>query len=154
MTICIKELRGMNADLADKLKQEGLSDSDQFLEAAATRAGRKKLAAVCGVNERVILELANRTDLARIKGGAGVFADLLDTQEWTRPRNWPPAVRTTCMQRSRKSMKKKNFRSSASAVGSRTLGCRSQRNRRQIELLSRHEKGALRGRVKTDLHGL
>lgn len=78
MTISIKELRGISADLADKLKQEGLSDSDQFLEAAATPAGRKKLAGVCGVGERVILELANRADLARIKGVAGVFADLLE----------------------------------------------------------------------------
>lgn len=78
MTISIKELRGISADLADKLKQEGLHDPDQFLEAAATPAGRKKLAAACGVSERVILELANRADLARIKGVAGVFADLLE----------------------------------------------------------------------------
>lgn len=78
MTVSIKELRGMSAGLADKLKQEGISDSDQFLDAAATPAGRKKLAASGGVSERDILELANRADLARIKGVAGVFGDLLE----------------------------------------------------------------------------
>ena len=36
------------------------------------------MAAYAGVEPRIILELANRADLARIRGVGGVFSDLLE----------------------------------------------------------------------------
>jgi len=78
MAISIGTLRGMSAELAAKLKGQGIVYSNQLLEAARTPAGRKDLAEQVGVESRVILELANRADLSRISGIAGVYSDLLE----------------------------------------------------------------------------
>ena len=78
MTISIKKLRGMTAESAAKLKERGIVYSDQLLEAAKTPAERQALAKQMGVESEMILELANRADLSRIKGIAGVFSDLLE----------------------------------------------------------------------------
>lgn len=78
MAISIGKLRGMSVEVAAKLKEQGISNSDQLLEAARTSAGRKTLAEQAGVESRVILGLANRADLARVRGIAGVFSDLLE----------------------------------------------------------------------------
>jgi predicted flap endonuclease-1-like 5' DNA nuclease len=78
MAISIGKLRGMSAEVAAKLKEQGIYDSDQLLAAARTPAGRKDLAEQAGVESQVILELANRADLARVRGVAGVFSDLLE----------------------------------------------------------------------------
>ncbi|MCB1811180.1 MAG: DUF4332 domain-containing protein, partial [Candidatus Competibacteraceae bacterium] len=53
-------------------------DSNQLLEAVAKPADRKKLAAELGVATSVVLDLANRADLARVNGIGTVFADLLE----------------------------------------------------------------------------
>jgi len=78
MGIPVKKLRGITDAIATALVGEGLGDSEAFLAAAKTPAGRKGLAAKCDAGDRDILELANRADLARIKGVAGVFGDLLE----------------------------------------------------------------------------
>jgi hypothetical protein len=78
MNIQIGKLRGMSEGLESKLQQRGLRNSGQLLEAARTPAGRADLADSLGVKPEVILELANRADLARVKGIAGVFSDLLE----------------------------------------------------------------------------
>ncbi len=78
MALSLGDLKGITKDLAGKLKQHGLTDSDKLLEAAKTAAGRKELAAKAGVDPKVILELANRADLARIQGIGHVFSDLLE----------------------------------------------------------------------------
>lgn len=78
MSIGVGELRGATADVIEKLREKGIDNSEQLLSAAAKPADRKALAAHCGCETRVILELANRADLARIKGVAGVYSDLLE----------------------------------------------------------------------------
>jgi predicted flap endonuclease-1-like 5' DNA nuclease len=78
MTISVRELRGITEELASKLKEAGLSNSEQLLAAAATPAARKALAGQIGAEVGLILELANRADLARIKGIGQVFSDLLE----------------------------------------------------------------------------
>ena len=78
MATTITDLKGMNADLAERLKGQGIKHSDQLLEATAAPAQRKALAKQLEMNERALLELANRADLSRIKGVAGVFSDLLE----------------------------------------------------------------------------
>lgn len=78
MTLNISELYGVDAALAARLKDAGLSDSGKLLAAVAQPDGRKALAAQLGVDERALLELGNRADLARIKGIGAVYSDLLE----------------------------------------------------------------------------
>lgn len=72
------ELFGVREEMASKLKAEGLGDSEKLLAAAATPKAREELAARLGVDSKEVLELANRADLARIKGIGTVYSDLLE----------------------------------------------------------------------------
>jgi len=78
MTVSVKDLQGSTPELIEKLKANGIINNEQLLAAAAAPAQRKVLASACGCDARVILELANRADLARIKGVSGVYSDLLE----------------------------------------------------------------------------
>jgi predicted flap endonuclease-1-like 5' DNA nuclease len=78
MAMPISKLRGMSYEQETKLKDLEIYNSDQLLHAARTPDGRKSLAKEVGVETQVILELANRADLARVKGIGGVFSDLLE----------------------------------------------------------------------------
>lgn len=78
MTIPVSKIRGMSQDIAAKLREHGVSDSDGFLTAAKTPKERKALAGQLGVEANIILELANRADLARVRGIGTVFSDLLE----------------------------------------------------------------------------
>jgi predicted flap endonuclease-1-like 5' DNA nuclease len=78
MGIPIAELRGLSEDVASRLRTYGIANSDQLLDAARTPAGRQALAGKLQIDAGTVLELANRADLARIRGIAGVFGDLLE----------------------------------------------------------------------------
>lgn len=78
MKISITKLRGLSAAHATELKGMGIYYSDQLLKAAQTPADRAALAEKLGVESQVILELANRADLSRVRGVAGVFSNLLE----------------------------------------------------------------------------
>lgn len=78
MTVPVKDLRGSTPEIVDKLKAAGISNNEQLLAAASAPAQRKTLASSCGCDARTLLELANRADLARIKGVSGVYSDLLE----------------------------------------------------------------------------
>jgi predicted flap endonuclease-1-like 5' DNA nuclease len=79
MTTAVKDLRGATEAIVAKLKEKGISNNEKLLSAAAAPAQRRELAAQCGCDAKDILELANRADLARIKGISGVYSDLLET---------------------------------------------------------------------------
>ena len=74
----VSEIRGMKADLAGKFKAKGIATDEALLKAAKTPAQRKELSAAVGLDASVILEFANRADLARIVGIGEVFSDLLE----------------------------------------------------------------------------
>ncbi|MDB5239570.1 MAG: hypothetical protein JWP57_195 [Spirosoma sp.] len=78
MSLTLGELRGITDTVLNALRGQGLGDSDALLEAAKTPQGRKALATAAGVESSVILELANRADLARIKGIGRVYSDLME----------------------------------------------------------------------------
>ena len=78
MSLTLGELRGINNTILNSLKAQGISDSNELLETTKTASDRKALAAASGVDTGVILELANRADLARIKGIGRVYSDLLE----------------------------------------------------------------------------
>lgn len=78
MPLAIQKLKGVTPELEGKLKASGLDTAEKLFEAVLTPESRESLAATLGVESQVILELANRADLARIKGIAGVYGDLLE----------------------------------------------------------------------------
>lgn len=78
MPLAIQKLKGVTPELHAKFQSRGLDTAEKFFEAVLTAKQRDELAAAVGVPRQVILELANRADLARIKGIAGVYGDLLE----------------------------------------------------------------------------
>ncbi len=78
MPLAIEKLKGMTQEVHVKLNAIGIKSADDLFNAAVTPAGRQDLADCAGVPVEAILELANRADLARIKGIAGVYGDLLE----------------------------------------------------------------------------
>ena len=78
MTIHINKFRGISYELKNQLRKQGFNNSDQILEATRTPAGRQSVAESLGVDYQVVLKLANRADLARVKGIGGIFSDLLE----------------------------------------------------------------------------
>ena len=78
MTTPVQELKGITEGIVAGMKAKGISDNEQLVDAAATPAQRQALATDCGCDARDILQLANRADLARIKGVSGVYSDLLE----------------------------------------------------------------------------
>ncbi len=78
MTTSISDLKGMTESIAEALRAGKISDNEHLLAVAATPAQRTSLAAECGCDAVQILALANRADLARVKGISGVYSDLLE----------------------------------------------------------------------------
>ena len=78
MVVSIGKIRGLSEEMAAQLKAMGLSNSERFLQASGTPAGRQQLAQQLGVATQVVLEWANRSDLARVKGIGSVYSDLLE----------------------------------------------------------------------------
>jgi predicted flap endonuclease-1-like 5' DNA nuclease len=78
MTTPVKDLEGATDEIIAILLDRGIKDNEQLVRAAATPAQRKELAALCACESADILHLANRADLARIRGISGVYSDLLE----------------------------------------------------------------------------
>ncbi|AQG78612.1 DUF4332 domain-containing protein [Spirosoma montaniterrae] len=76
--LTLGELRGITDAVLNSLKAQGLGDSNGLLEAARTPQGRKELASAAGIDAATLLNLANRADLARIKGIGRVYSDLME----------------------------------------------------------------------------
>jgi predicted flap endonuclease-1-like 5' DNA nuclease len=72
------DVEGIGPVNAEKLKKAGVSTTDSLLKKGGTAAGRKDLAAMSGVSEKLILEWVNHADLFRIKGVGEEYADLLE----------------------------------------------------------------------------
>ena len=79
MALKLIELHGMTDDLAGTLKSRGLGNPDKLLAVSAEPQARAELAAKLGMDQRTLLELANRADLARVRGVGRVFSDLLES---------------------------------------------------------------------------
>ncbi len=78
MKVTIASLKGITEELAAALKQRGILNSEQLLGVTKTPGSRTELAKAMGVKAAAVLELANRADLARVKGIGRVFSDLLE----------------------------------------------------------------------------
>jgi predicted flap endonuclease-1-like 5' DNA nuclease len=78
MSVSIDKFKNIPDELKVQLKMQGFLNSDQLLEATRTPTGRKTVAKKLGVDSNTILGVANRADLARVRGVGGVFSDLLE----------------------------------------------------------------------------
>lgn len=78
MSYKIIEIEGIGDAYARKLEDAGVKTTDDLLKRAATPKGREALAEETGISPKLILKWANHSDLFRIKGVAGQFAELLE----------------------------------------------------------------------------
>ncbi|MDQ2806395.1 MAG: DUF4332 domain-containing protein [Chloroflexota bacterium] len=92
MATSVRGIKGMTPELAAKMKEHNVDNTDELLAAAGTAAQRRTLAKAVGVSETVIMELLQRADLARLTGVGDALANLLEeagvdsTQELARRR--------------------------------------------------------------------
>lgn len=78
MAVKLTSIRGMTDELAAKLNERGITNSDELLEACRTDAQRRELAEFAGVEKKLIKEAANRADLTRVRGVDEAYADLIE----------------------------------------------------------------------------
>lgn len=78
MSYKIEQIEGIGEAYASKLRDAGISTTEELLEACATKRGREKTAGATGISGKLILKWTNHADLFRIKGVAGQFAELLE----------------------------------------------------------------------------
>lgn len=74
----IVEIEGIGPVFAEKLNKAGVLTVEGLLEKGASRAGRKAIAEVSGVDESKILNWVNKADLFRIKGIGPQYSELLE----------------------------------------------------------------------------
>ena len=74
----IIEIEGIDEAMAAKLTAAGITTTAGLLDACATAADRKELAAKTGLEASQLLGWANRADLFRIKGIGTQYSDLLE----------------------------------------------------------------------------
>lgn len=74
----IIDIEGIGPTYAEKLGKIGIHTTGDLLEKGGTKAGRSSIAQQTGLPESLILTWVNHSDLFRIKGVAGQFAELLE----------------------------------------------------------------------------
>jgi len=74
----IKDVEGIGEAYAAKLKDAGITATDDLLDQGASAKGRAKIAADSGIRADLILRWVNHADLERIKGIGWEYADLLE----------------------------------------------------------------------------
>ena len=74
----ITDIKGMDDQSANKLIEAGISSVEDYLSACVDKKDRKALADKTSIDEKNILNWANRADLSRIKGVSTQYGDLLE----------------------------------------------------------------------------
>lgn len=74
----ISQIEGIGKKYAAKLEKGGIETLENLLERAGNKKGRKELALLTGISEKILLKWVNRADLARIQGIGTQYADLLE----------------------------------------------------------------------------
>lgn len=72
------DIEGIGPVNANKLAKAGIRSLEMLLKKGATPAGRKEIAKMSGIGDKLILEWVNLADLFRIKGVGSEYSDLLE----------------------------------------------------------------------------
>lgn len=78
MAYKVEQIEGIGEVYGKKLNEIGIKTTDDILAKCATPKGRKDVAEASGISDKLILKWANHSDLMRINGVAGQFAELLE----------------------------------------------------------------------------
>lgn len=78
MLILINQLNGITSRVATRLNARNIDTGAQLLKATRTPQARQALAREIGVDQRFILDLAGRADLARVPGLDATKIELLE----------------------------------------------------------------------------
>ncbi len=78
MNYKIEDIEGVGPAYAEKLTAAGVIDTESLLEKAASRKGREALEEATGISGKLILKWVNHSDLMRINGVGGQYAELLE----------------------------------------------------------------------------
>ena len=78
MAYKIIDIEGVGDVYAEKLTAMGIVTVDALLAKCATPQGRKEVAMLADISEKLILRWTNHADLFRIKGIGPQFAELLE----------------------------------------------------------------------------
>lgn len=78
MSYSVITIEGVGEVYAEKLNAAGIKTTEDLLEKCAAPKGRKEVAEATGISPKLILKWTNHSDLMRIKGIAGQFAELLE----------------------------------------------------------------------------
>ena len=78
MAYKIDEIEGIGAAYAKKLIAVGIKTTEDLLAKCASKKGRDAVAETTGISSKLILKWANHSDLFRVNGIAGQFAELLE----------------------------------------------------------------------------
>ena len=90
MAYKIEQIEGVGDVYQQKLNAVGIQTTDDLLKQCAKKAGRAKLAEQTEISEKLILKWTNHSDLFRVKGVAGQFAELLEAASFVRDRYFCP----------------------------------------------------------------
>ncbi len=74
----IEDIEGIGPKYAEMLGQAGITHTGQLLARGGQTKGREEIAERCGINDKLVLKWVNMSDLFRIKGVAGQYAELLE----------------------------------------------------------------------------
>ena len=78
MSYKIEDIEGIGPAYGQKLNNQKITTTDELLEKGGTKKGRQHIAGATGISESLILTWVNHSDLFRVKGIAGQFAELLE----------------------------------------------------------------------------
>ena len=74
----ISSIEGIGPAYSEQLGAAGIKTTEALLKAGGTKAGRKKIAADTGIDEKQVLRWVNMADLFRLKGVGEEYSDLLE----------------------------------------------------------------------------
>ena len=74
----LNKISGINEDYALQLKSAGVTTIEKLLSHGDTKQGRKAIAQKARINEKLVGKWVHHADFFRIKGIAGLKADLLE----------------------------------------------------------------------------
>lgn len=78
MTYKIEDIEGIGEVYGSKLRAKDITSTNALLDVAGSKKGRISLAEKTGLPESLILTWVNHSDLMRINGVGGQFAELLE----------------------------------------------------------------------------